>query len=287
MDAATQAEKTPKVHVRIKDAYKLKTIFDGLKDMVTDVTLDFDPDAGGRFCMQAMDSSRIVLISFKLEKAAFSKFECKEFTSVHVNISHAVRMLHPCEPGMECDLYFEKRGEFVLSAEFYDSKDDIQNSMWIQGSKGDDQSYDTPDVTGAKHVLIPSVEFQKVMKDFIQLDDGEELLLHCTDKQITFKMGGLGNTSGQITFEHGQTLQKDMEVSFSRNYPQDFKYENKFNLKLMGKIAKIATACNEECALYTSLGDVPFGVGCGIGINSSHGHVLFFIASKMGDDDEY
>jgi len=285
MVAATQAVKSPRVHCRLKDAHKLKTIFEGLKDMVHEVTIDFDPD--GRLCMQAMDSSRIVLISFSLEKAAFSKFDVQQFVSVQMEIGHAARLFYPCEQGQECDLYLDKRGEFILSAEFYDSKDDISNTMWLQTGNGDDQSYDTPDVSQANHVLLPSVEFQKIMKDYIALNDGEEIMLNCTDKQITFKMGGLGNTSGQITYEHGQTVNKDMEVSFSRGFPQDFLFKQKFNLKLLGRIAKIATASSEECAFYTGCGDLPFGIGCGMGINSSHGHVLFFIANKMGDDDEY
>jgi len=270
------ADKSPyKVHARLKDANRFKVIFEGLRDMVKEVTMDFDPDK--RMTMQAMDDSRIVLISMVFEKAAFSRFSCVEDVSVAFNVHILNKLFHPCESGMEVDIFVGKKAKDVLSFEFMGAQDEISVG-WCQLLNMESDHYEVPDLSNCPHLIVPSWEFLKTMRDFSTFND--EVRLHATEDMITFSIEGDGAATGQLSYHKNQKLKNKKEVIF--NFEKGFDWSQKFNLKLMLSMAKV-TNCDENTTLWMSK-DTPFAIGADLG-GPNCGRLTFFIASRVENED--
>jgi len=265
-----------KVHARLKDAYRFKVIFEGLRDMIKEVTLDFDPER--RMTMQAMDDSRIVLISMIFESAAFSRFSCVEDCSVAFNVHILTRLFHVCEQGMAVDIFLGKKGPNTLSFEFMGVHDEI-NIGWCNLLENDNDHYQVPDLTDCPHIIVPSTDFLKTMRDFSVFND--EVRLHATEDQITFSIEGDGTATGQISYQKNQKLKSKKEVIF--NFEKGLTYNQKFNLKLMVNMAKV-THCDEMTTLWMS-DSTPFAIGAELG-GPNCGRLVFFIASRVEQDDD-
>jgi len=266
----------PLVEVRLKDAHKFKIIFDGLKDMVKDVSFSFDPVAKN-LKMQAMDESKIVLISLVFGEKSFSKFRVAEDLTVPVNVAEVCKALNFCDASMEMHIFVGKRGSQMVSFEFHRSEDEIDVG-WTKVLDIEEESYEVPDLSTAPHILLPSAEFLKTMRDFSQFH--EELRLTCTSKSMTMSIEGDGAATGQLSYHQGDKIGKDT-IQFQLE--DNFKWTQRFNLKLMAAMAKVAQ-CSEATHLCIDH-DTPFAIRSVFGKNSNDfGELTFFIASRLGED---
>jgi len=267
------------MHVRFKDPYRFKSLLDGIKDLTREVTFDFDPE--GRVSMQAMDETKIILIILQYEIAAFSKFYCSETISVSLPVEKVVKLFYSIEQGQECDMYYGKRGKNLLSVEKF-SKGEV-NSSWIPVGNGDDENFDVPDLSTAMHIILPSSDFIKIMRDYVVLEVDDSVEISCTSDTLSFSIGNDDATTGQVQYKKGQMTKQKREVVFGGVIPEDLYFCQKFNLKLMMKVSKV-TGGDEDMTCYIQNG-IPFCVGTSLG-DTTFGHCLFFCANRITQDDE-
>lgn len=266
----------PQVECRLKDAHKFKVIFEGLKDMVKDVTFDFDPNQ--QMKMQAMDESRIVLISLVFSHKSFSKFECADTVSVPINVLALTKIFNFCEQGMEVVIFVGKKGPQIVSFEFHRGIDEVDVG-WTKVLEIESESYEVPDLSDAPHVLLPSNDFLKTMRNFSQFH--EEVRISAKTETITFSIEGDGAATGQLTYRKDDVSKTKTKVEFSLD--PNFEWTQRFNLKLMAIMARVAQ-CSDGTALCLSH-ETPFAIRSVFGGNSKEfGDLTFFIASRVGDE---
>eukprot|EP00397_Hematodinium_sp_SG-2012_P044315 GEMP01049465.1.p1 GENE.GEMP01049465.1~~GEMP01049465.1.p1 ORF type:complete len:276 (+),score=47.89 GEMP01049465.1:57-884(+) len=269
----------PQVECRLRDAHRFKVIFEGLKDMVKDVTFDFDPSH--KMSMQAMDESRIVLISLVFRSKSFSKFNCVDDVSIPVNVNALCKIFNFCELGMEVDIFYGKKGPGIVSFEFHRGTDDIDVG-WAKVLELDNDNYELPDLTDTTHVILPSSEFLRTMRDFSQFSS--EVRISCKSDVLTFSIEGDAAATGQLSYHKDDKLMKGKVKEVQFYLADNFEWSQKFNLKIMAVMAKVAQ-CSEETALCLSH-DTPFAIRSNFGPDpKDYGHLIFFIAGRVPEEE--
>lgn len=104
----------PTVGFRMRQASRLKSIMDSIKELVFEAVLEAD-ETGIK--MQAMDACHIVLCTFHLTRAEFTRFWCDQPTRLGVSIVNMASVLACTGPDDEVGVSAEHAGD-VLSMAF-------------------------------------------------------------------------------------------------------------------------------------------------------------------------
>jgi len=157
----------------------LKTLVDVTKDLVTSANFIFDETDGMR--MQAMDSSRVSLISLVIKPSAFSSYRCATQSSLGIHFEALQVVLKSC------------------------AADDMLTMTWGQGdrvniSRGHDRQFELKLLEIENEILsiseqtydvsatVPSSDFQKLCRDLKEI--GETVRIDTSADGITLSVEG-------------------------------------------------------------------------------------------------
>ena len=89
---------SPMLSVRLMQGSIFKYIFAAFKDLVNEISFDWEPTDSKRMTLQGMCSSHISLVRVSIEQDAFSEYRCDRAYSTGVNIDSLNKILKTCGP---------------------------------------------------------------------------------------------------------------------------------------------------------------------------------------------
>ncbi|ODQ63950.1 proliferating cell nuclear antigen [Nadsonia fulvescens var. elongata DSM 6958] len=258
------------LEAKLEQAALLKRIVDSIRDIVQDC--NFECSESG-LSLQAMDNSHIALVSLLLGKDGFTDYRCDRSISLGVNVGALTKILK-CGGNDDVLTLRAEDKPSVLSVMFEDSIQDRISEYNLKLMDVDQEHMGIPDTEYSASVTMPTAEFQRIARDLHTLSDSVEIDVN--KEGITFSCDGdIG--AGSIVLKPSSNIDRP-EQSINVEIVEPVTLS--FNLKYLNHFCK-ASGLSNQVTLRLS-GEAPLLVEYKL----PNGFIRFFLAPKIGDDEE-
>jgi proliferating cell nuclear antigen len=283
---------------RLVEGKTLKNVVDAIKDLVTDANLDVSDEG---LDVQSMDSSHVALVCVKLLASAFDHYRCDRALSLGFNSANLTKIFKMMGRNDLVTLKAEDQGD-ALTLMFESESSNTIADFELKLMQIDGENLGIPEQDYACNVTMASEEFQRIVRDLQVL--GDACTISCTKEGIRFSVQGqigtgnilLRSTGGGGSSSKKKTVDVDMDddedvkpkkkESAAAGPPQveitmTEPVELQFALRYLTFFTK-ATPLSNVVILRLSP-DIPILLEYPI---AEHGHVRYYLAPKIEDDQE-
>lgn len=246
-------------------SHSLKTLFEVLKDVLTDVNIIFDQTG---IKIMSMDGNHVALIHLKLEADNFEYFYCKEKTMIGVCMMSIYKLMKTVSNSDTVTMYMDIDNTDLLHISIKNSEKNSVTNFSLKLLDIDEEELQIPDVEIDCIVTMNSNEFQKLCRDMTNIKD--TITITSERDKISFSCEGdfakwetiIGETS------HGLSFSKQTDHYISAEY----------SLKYINLFTKSTNLCN-TIELYLKP-DYPLIMKYNVG---NLGEIRFCLAAKVQD----
>lgn len=217
-----------------------RTLMTALKDILLETNITFDPD-GMRIIN--MDKSHTILAHVHLAAENFEFYECKkDKIIIGVNMFHLFKLINTIEDDETLTIYIESSdyvdgivSYLTLKYENGCIKQCKKQKLRLIDPEPEELQY--PDVTFSSIINLPSVDFQKIIRDLSCISDkleiksvGNELIFQC---------------SGQFANAVIHRAESDGSMSFTLKQDSSKIIQGEFSLRNLGYFIKCTNLCQQ------------------------------------------
>jgi proliferating cell nuclear antigen len=207
--------------VRTVQASAIRTLSEALKEVLTDVNINFDTTG---IKIMSMDGSKVTLVHLRLDSSRFENFHCVEPTTIGVNMISLFKLLKTIGNVDIVTFYIEKDDRHKLGIRIENKEKSIISSSKLKLLDLDEDILSIPDVEFDSVITMPSVDFQKYCRDLAIISDTVTI-----SKGNVFTMSASGDFAEQEIIigetTNGLVISKK-EIEVSCKFP--LKYLNLF-----------------------------------------------------------
>lgn len=162
-----------------------KQVIDALKDILLDVNLEFD-DSGMKIV--ALDNTRTVLVHLKLDADKFENYYCEKKLYVGINIMKLFVLVKTIGNKDELTLYVEKNDPNALGIRIENATKSVRTNYKLSMLDINPVNVKIPPPEFQTIITMPSVDFQKIVRDMHNLADFMEI--RNVENQLYFNCKG-------------------------------------------------------------------------------------------------
>lgn len=233
--------------VKFKHAFEFKNIISVVKDFVEEISLVFDQNG---LYSQSMDSSHISLIIISLPKSDFSLYKCGQKFVFDIHVKTLFKILKCTNtPDFELELRFNQQKQDVM--EIYLNEKDLKYKFILKLMDIDIEMMDIPAQTVDCSFKMPSVQFNKTMKNLSNF--GDVCKFQCGKKKLKIVTEG---DAGDVELElevadYDFSVNENIELDYSTRYLLMFSQAFSINKTVVFQIAT-------EQPLFIDFGKISF-----------------------------
>ncbi|CAO1617727.1 unnamed protein product [Sympodiomycopsis kandeliae] len=286
------------LEARLAQAALLKKVLEAVKELVQEANFDCSEDG---IRLQAMDNSHVALSSVELRTDAFAMFRCDRPMSIGVKLDSLQKIVKTAGNEDVVTLKKDDDGD-NLNLVFEATKSDRVAEYDMKLLDIDSEHLGIPDTQYDAVVRMSSAEFSRITRDLGSL--GESVKIEVSKEGVNFSTEGdigaakltLKQGSGSATAIDDDDEEEDEKPSKKKRktggsggnddgvVPVTIELQQSVNLtfshKYLANFAK-AAPLSQSVALHMS-NEVPLLVEFGF----ENGHVRFYLAPKLSDEDE-
>lgn len=238
------------LEVQTEHVTPFKTLIEILKDILTDVNVEFIKDndgsnsqaenekSNGGIKIVTVNPTKTVLINLKLEAKQFHIYECKKQKIIlGINLIQFFKLIKNIEKDDTLTLYLEEEDKQYLNIQIDNNEKKCITSYRL---KLMDMNYEelkvTPPLFDAT-VIMSSIDFHKVCKEMYQIS--EYIEIKCLPKSIIFTCKG-DSCEGNKTFMMND---KGINIKHSANKTTNIT-QGVYELKNLILFVKCTNLCN-------------------------------------------
>ena len=245
----------------------IRTLFEVLKEIVHDVSLQFD-DTGVR--LLTMDGAQCALISMILRAENFEEYHCASKHTVGINVSSLFKLVRITGSHDTVTLYMLRSCCNELGVTIQNAEKNSMTDFRLKLLDVDSQEVIIPDVEFDSVITMPSAYFQRLCRDALNLAD-----------HMTIKSHGSALTLSCVgDFARQETVIGPADAGMAiASRPDAGRVEGRYSLKFLTLFCKSSTLCNTmELFLKESY---PLILRYNI---ASLGEIKFVLAPSVDDD---
>tara|TARA_Y100000389_G_scaffold154142_1_gene154596 strand:+ start:3523 stop:4314 length:792 start_codon:yes stop_codon:yes gene_type:complete len=221
-------------NIQTVQASAFRILIESLKDILTDC--NFVIDSTG-IKLIATDNSRNVLIHMKLLSENFDYFYCKEKTVIGLNMTNMFKLIKTMGNSDILTLFLEKNNTNQLGIQINNKEKSLQTIYKLNLLDIADEGINIPDATFETALTLPSSDFQKIVRDMMNIGDlieiksvGSELILNC---------------QGDFACQETSLCETNNGLQFSQTSPAETPIQGIFSLKYLLLFTKCTNMCNQ------------------------------------------
>jgi proliferating cell nuclear antigen len=251
------------LEIQTVQASTFKQIIDALKEILMDVNLEFD-ETGMKIV--ALDNTHVVLVHLKLDAEKFEKYHCDKKMYVGINMLKLHLLIKTIGNSDVLTLFVERNDPNHLGIQIDNQDKNIHTTYKLSMLDINVLNISIPPADFQTVITMPSVDFQKIIRDMHNLADyieirnvGNQLTFSCKGDFCTqdTTIGGDKNPGIQITKNAGND-HEIIQGIFSLKYLTTFTkctnlsnvvelyIKNTYPLVLSYQVANLGTV---KCAL--------------------------------------
>lgn len=215
-----------------------RTLMTALKDILLETNITFEQD-GMRIIN--MDKSHTILVHLFLPAENFEFYECKkDKIIIGVNMFHLYKLINTIENEETLNIYIEN-ADYVdgivsyLSLKYENGEIKQCKTQKLRLIEPDPEELQYPDVKFSSIINLPSVDFQKIIRDLSCISD--KLEIKSVGNELIFKC------SGQFASAEIHRTESDGSMGFITKQDISKIIQGEFSLKNLGYFIKCTNLC--------------------------------------------
>jgi proliferating cell nuclear antigen len=217
-----------------------RTLMTALKDILLETNISFEAD-GIRIIN--MDKSHTILAHLYLAAQNFEFYECKkEKIIIGVNMFHLFKLINSIDNDDTLTMYIENSdyqdgivSHLALKFENGEIKQCKTQKLRLIEPEPEELQY--PDVKFSSIINLPSVDFQKIIRDLSCISD--KLEIKSVGNELIFKC------SGQFASAEIHRAESDGSMGFILKQDSSKVIQGEFSLKNLGYFIKCTNLCQQ------------------------------------------
>jgi proliferating cell nuclear antigen len=224
-----------------------RTLWEVLKEILTDVTLNFSSEG---LRLNAIDGSRVSLVYLKLDACNFEEFYCPKPVAVGLNTLSVFRLLKSLTSSDCITWEIEAATPNLLKVLVENADKNFKTSYSLKLLDLDEEMLTIPDLTENVTIInLPSSEFQKFVRDMHVLSDIVTIKM---SKELQLHLICEGDLASQITVlgesHSGLRITQKTDKKHVDQFEGDFIFEGRFSLRYLNLFVK-STNLSSSCEL--------------------------------------
>ena len=221
-----------------------RTLMTALKDILLETNITFTPEG---IKIINMDKSHTILAHLSLKSQNFEHYECKRPKIViGVNMFHLFKLINTIDNDDTLTIYIEEADYTdgvvqFLGLKFENGDIKQQKIQKLRLIEPDSEELDVPNVKFSSVLNLPSVDFQKIIRDLSCISDKIEIKSVATPEgaELIFKCKG--------GFAHAEVRRAESDGGMEYVIKQDSSkiIQGEFSLKNLGYFIKCTNLCTQ------------------------------------------
>lgn len=257
------------LEIKTVQASTFKQVIDALKEILMDVNLEFD-ETGMKIV--ALDNTHVVLVHLKLDADKFEMFFCEKKIYVGINMLKLHLLIKTISNNDVLTLFVDRNDSNRLGIHIENQDKNMRTTYKLSMLDINVLNISIPPADFQTVITMPSVDFQKIIRDMHNLADyieirsvGNQLTFSCKgdfcsqetiiggDKNpgvVITKMGSSSTDGKEIiqgvyslkylsTFTKCTNMSTNVEIFFKNQYPLILSY-------LVSSIGIVRMACSQQ-----------------------------------------
>ena len=221
-----------------------RTLMTALKDILLETNITFTKEG---IKIINMDKSHTILAHLSLKAQNFERYDCKrDKIIIGVNMFHLFKLINTIDNDDTLTIYIEEADYTdgivqFLGLKFENGDIKQQKIQKLRLIEPDNEELDVPDVKFSSILNLPSVDFQKIIRDLSCISDKIEIksVATSTGAELIFKCTG--------GFAHAEIRRAESDGSMQYVLKQDTNkiIQGEFSLKNLSYFIKCTNLCNQ------------------------------------------
>jgi len=170
---------------RTVKASPVRTLVDAVKDILTEVNLEID-SAGIK--IMALDGTHTILVHMRLYADRFDEFRCAEKCILGIDFVNFNKMVKQIKNEDSLVLFMEQTNRSRLGIRIMNGEKQMVTTKYLNLMELDIKPIEIPPVHFPSVISMPSLDFQNIIKDFIQL--GDKVEVKSAENELSFRLEG-------------------------------------------------------------------------------------------------
>jgi proliferating cell nuclear antigen len=221
-----------------------RTLMTALKDILLETNITFTPSG---IKIINMDKSHTILAHLSLKADRFETFECKmDKIIIGVNMLHLFKLINTIDNDDTLTIYIEEVDYSdgvvqYLGLKFENGDIKQQKIQKLRLIEPDTEELSVPEVAFSSVLNLPSVDFQKIIRDLSCISDKIEIRSIATEDgaELIFKCRG-GFAEAEI-----RRAESDGSMKYIQKQANHKIIQGEFSLKNLGYFIKCTNLCNQ------------------------------------------
>lgn len=210
----------------------IRGLAEALKESLTDVNLEFS-SSGIRIL--DVDNARTTVVHLKLDADKFEHYKCPKKEIKGINVNYFFKIMKSVSNSDTLTFFIEKNDENNLGITLENADKNTKTTYKLKTLDLNLEKISIPDVDFDSHILMPSIDFQKYIRDMKNLSDKVEI--KCIGKQLSFKCSGDYADQETIIF---QSTTSDTKITSN----DDVIFQGTFSLESLLSFTKCTNLSN-------------------------------------------
>jgi proliferating cell nuclear antigen len=221
-----------------------RTLMTALKDILLETNITFSKEG---IKIINMDKSHTILAHLSLYAENFEVYDCKmDKIIIGVNMFHLFKLINTIDNDDTLTIYIEEADYTdgivqYLGLKFENGDIKQHKIQKLRLIEPDTEELDVPDVKFSSVLNLPSVDFQKIIRDLSCISDKIEIKSIATNDgaELIFKVVG-GFATAEI-----RRAESDGSMEFIQKQDTSKIIQGEFSLKNLGYFIKCTNLCNQ------------------------------------------
>ena len=161
------------LNIKTKQTGAFRILVEALKEILTEANFVFD-ESGIK--LMAMDSNKTILIHMKLPSENFEFYNCSQKVNVGVNMLNLFKLIKTMTNSEDLTLFVEKNNENKLGIIMEDTEKKVKTTYYMNLLDIPDENIQAGDVEFDTQLTLPSGDFQKIIRDMINIGENIEIV---------------------------------------------------------------------------------------------------------------
>lgn len=210
----------------------IKTLFEALKEVLTDVNIEFDEQG---MKIQTMDGTKVAVVHLRLVAESFVLYRCNVPCKLGICMSSLYRLLKPSGNDDTITMYVHSDDTARLHIKIENNKKNSIIHSQLKLLDIDEEILEIPPAEFDSVITMPSNDFQKICRDMKSI--AETLIIE--SKGNCFSMAVEGDI-GDISIQLGETT-----TGLVYSQKSDEIIKGKFDLGILNQFVKSSPLCSQ------------------------------------------
>jgi proliferating cell nuclear antigen len=172
-------------YARTVKASPIRTLIDAVKDILTEVNLEIDATG---IKILAMDGTHTILVHMRLYADRFDEFHCTEKSILGIDFVNFNKMVKQIKNEDSLLLFMERSNKSRLGIRIMNGEKQMVTTKYLNLMELTVNPIDIPPVQFPSVISMPSLDFQNIVKDLLQL--GDKVEIKSAENELSFRLEG-------------------------------------------------------------------------------------------------